>query len=129
MITKNGQVSQLTHLYDSFREILNIQNLRWSPDGEKIAFWLSDGNGNATLMVANANTGDVTNYCILNVFQNKFPIFVPAPIWSPDGKYLMVENRYSADNNNLLILDLLNNVAFPIAENANPVGWMVTPYH
>ncbi|HLO33242.1 MAG TPA: hypothetical protein VK249_29105 [Anaerolineales bacterium] len=127
IVENNGQFRQLTHLYDNFKLFLTIDSLSWSPDGEKIAFWLHDDQGNDTLMIADVATGEVTNYCILNVRQSHFPIYFPAPIWSPDGKYLIVENRYSADANKLLVVDLHNNTAFPIAENANPVGWMVAP--
>ena len=63
-----------------------------------------------------------------------FPIYLPAPIWSPDGNKLLVENRYAPDKNNstqnkskLLVVDLQGKIAFPLAENENPVGWMVAP--
>jgi hypothetical protein len=39
----------------------------------------------------------------------------------------MVENRYATDKNKLFVVDLLSKLAFPIAENANPIDWMVTP--
>ena len=126
VIEHNGHVSQLTHLYESFGRNFTIDSLSWSPDGEKIAFWLYDGQENhTTLMVADASTGQVTNYCVLNVTIDSFPVNVPTPIWSPDGKYLLVENRYAVDKSKLLVVDLLKNIAFPIAENANPLGWMV----
>jgi Tol biopolymer transport system component len=125
IVENDGQVRQLTHLYDTFGMILTIDSISWSPDGKKIAFWLHDGQGNLTLMVANSLTGEVKNYCILNATVTRFPIDVSAPIWSPDGKYLLVENRYTADKSKLLVVDLLNNIAFPIAEMQNAVGWML----
>jgi hypothetical protein len=64
------------------------------------------------------------NYCISNILDTSFTIGVSKPIWSPDGKYLMVENRYATDKNKVLIIDFSTNSAFPIAENASPVGWM-----
>ena len=127
IIEHNGEIRQLTHLYDSFGQVLTIDSLSWSPDGEKIAFWLHAGQGNSTLMVANSSTGDVINYCVLNVTSDSFSIYIPAPIWSPDGKQILVENRYTREKSNLLVVDLLSKIAFPIAENANPVGWMTTP--
>jgi len=128
VIERNGKVSQLTHLYESFGRIFTIDSLSWSPDDKRIAFWLYDSQENhTTLIVADSSTGEVVNYCILNVSLDAFPANLPAPIWSPDGKYLMVENRYEADKSKLLVVDLTNNIAFPIAENANPVGWMVAP--
>jgi hypothetical protein len=127
IVERDGQSRQLTHLYEAFGLSQNIANLSWSPDASKIAFWLPDGTGNKTLMVADVLTGNVTNYCILNVTNDHFPIYLPAPIWSPDGSQLLVENRYASDKSKLLIVDPLANIAFPIAENANPVGWMIKP--
>jgi Tol biopolymer transport system component len=127
VVEKDGQTRQLTHLYDNFGVVHPIHSIRWSPDGEKIAFWLYAEKGNVTLMVIDVGTGAVTNYCVSNVTTTNFSTDFSAPLWSPDGKYLLVENRYSADSSRLLVIDLLNKVAFPITENANPVGWMVSP--
>lgn len=124
ILEKDGQVKQLTHLYDAFRLPLTIDSLSWSPDGSKIAFWLHDKDGNTTLMVTDYGTGNTVNYCILNVLGASYPISISKPVWSPDGKYLMVENRYATDKNKVLIVDLFSHSAFPIAENASPVGWM-----
>lgn len=125
IVEKDGELRQLTHLHDRFGLVLTIDSLSWSPDGSKIAFWLHDEEANLTLMITDYKTGDTVNYCILNVPAASFPISVPAPIWSPDGKYLMVENRYATDKNKVLIVDIANSSAFTIAENASPVGWMI----
>jgi hypothetical protein len=125
ILENDGQIRQLTHLFENFGLPLSIDTISWSPDGSKIAFWLHDKEANTTLMVTDYETGKSVNYCITNNSGASFPISVSAPIWSPDGKYLMVENRYANDKNRVLIVELSTNSAFPIAENASPVGWMV----
>ena len=124
---QHGQSQQLTHLYENFGLISTIESLSWAPNGQNIAFWLNDKEGNLILMVADSITGKVVNYCILNVIADLFPMYLPAPIWSPDGGKLLVESRYAKDKSSLLIVDLDSNIAFPIAENQNPIGWMVKP--
>lgn len=111
-------------MFEDFGLPLPIDSISWSPNGSKIAFWLPDKEGNTTLMVTEYATGNTVNYCILNVLSAPYPIDVSKPIWSPDGKYLMVESRYTTDKNKVLIVDLATNSAFPIAENASPVGWI-----
>jgi Tol biopolymer transport system component len=125
IVEKDGQVRQLTHLFDAFGLPLTIDSLSWSPDGSQIAFWLHDTEANPTLMVADYESGNTVDYCVTNVWRTAFPVRVSQPIWSPDGKYLMVENRYASDKNRVLVVDLSNKSAFPIAENASPDGWMV----
>ena len=118
---------QLTHLFNTFGLALTIDSLSWSPDGDKIAFWLHDRKANSTLMVTDHAIGNTVNYCILNVAAASCPISFSAPFWSPDGKYLMIENRYATGKNKVLVVDPSNNSSFPIAENASPVGWMAAP--
>jgi Tol biopolymer transport system component len=97
--------------------------LSWSPDGEKIAFWASDGQ-NDWLAVVNTLTGGVENYCVSSVSSGIFSWFLPAPIWSSDGKLLMVENRYQDNASRLLVVDMDRKFAFPIANDVSPIGWM-----
>lgn len=126
----NWQFKQLTYLYKSFGQAFTIDSISWSPNGEKIAFWLADGS-RINLMIVDTLTGSAVNYCISsNLFL--FPITLPAPIWSPDGNKLLVEHRYIQDKNGpnqnksqLLIVDLQNKIAFPIAEDESRVGWML----
>jgi Tol biopolymer transport system component len=48
------------------------------------------------------------------------------PAWSPDGKQLLVENRYDETSSRALILDLATKNAYQIAENMHPAGWLAS---
>jgi hypothetical protein len=76
-------------------------------------------------MIADIFTGDVNNYCVENIFGGDFGYYSPTPIWSLDGNQLMVDSHYTTENTRLLIIDMQKNIAFPIAENVLPIGWMI----
>lgn len=130
IIDDDGQLSQLTHIGDSYKYV-GIRNLYWSPDGNHIAFslWskLSDDDVKtdahiATLAVADATTGKVTNTCIpigANYGGNL------DMVWSPNGKQLVVKDESVDNYNRLILVDIERGVAMQIAENMDPFGWMV----
>ena len=136
-IDKNGEVVQRTQL-SAIYDWVSVFDYSWSPDGNEIAFWFSAGNDEEIstydsreeyLGVINVESGAITNYCVPGDFSGqlgKGSIFIPYPLWSPDGKQLVVVNRYDEDNHNRVILvDLETEQAYQIAENAIPVGWLL----
>jgi hypothetical protein len=49
---------------------------------------------------------------------------VSAPLWSPDGKQIIVEHL-TDDSKYVVLVDITKNIAFQIAQNAYPGGWML----
>jgi hypothetical protein len=125
IIKLDGQVNQLTFLSEIFEQV-NILRFNWSPDGQKIAFWLMDTSANLPpheLAIVNINTREVTNYCISGVGSNP-------PIWSPDGHQLLVASRNPIPDDyspRVVLIDLVRGYAYQIAEGVVPAGWMVSP--
>ena len=127
VVTRDGQSKQMTHLSDYYGNTYSLYYLSWSPDDRYIAFWQKDvsaGNPEWRLLVLDTETEKVTSYCALgNSVSNIFR----GPIWSPDGKQLLIENQDTKGVNRAVIIDIEKNIAFPIADDARPVGWMVSP--
>jgi Tol biopolymer transport system component len=120
-----------------------MQAFSWSPDRQKIAIWLNitpeKRDSNMQLAVLELSTHQVTNYCIngsiaFNLSKES------APIWSPDGKQLLVVSDISnspltGDVSDLdvtytyvdIVVDITNNTAMQIGENFTPDGWMKIP--
>ena len=131
-ISRSGQAKQLSQLrsFYGFRDYY-VGDFNWSPDGRYIAFWLFTGvemPHDTMLAVLDTQTGMTTNYCIPGGFgtgDNSHSADF-APIWSPDGKQLLVISPDPSDSQNtvVVLVDLRRNLVSKIAENIEPVGWM-----
>jgi hypothetical protein len=143
-ITKDGVYQRLTYFGKHFKKA-KVGKLEWSPDGKKISFWLTLEPGpyklpagtyqDVRLAVLNTETLGITYYCLSGDsigFKNPPPsaeflgIDIPAPIWSPDGQQLVIENRYSPDASRLILLDIANGTAVEIGKDSAPLGWMIS---
>lgn len=113
-------------------------NLRWSPDGRFIAFWVAPltgpdpeaGVSDARLHVIDARTGDLRAYCGFTTAEH-----TPDPprlIWSPDSSHVAFGGNIPGDNRGYLLLALdietgifteLSEGIFPALGTADPIAW------
>lgn len=128
-MSSGGDLSRLTTLTKYFSEV-GISGYRWSPDGRYIAFWLYLGPGiypefnrivDAGLFLTLLDTHDksLTSYCL----SPRAPFI---PIWSPNGEQIAVSIQ-EGDGSITVIVDIQKRLAFKIAEDTIPSGWMVNP--
>jgi len=135
-VTRDGAVAQISHLNSDlaagsagrryFSDLFS-----WSPDGRYLAFWLESVQNSpiqATFALLDTLTGQVSDTCISAGFVESgaglYPLFLQ-PIWSPDGKYLVIEaNRQEDGNTQTVLIDLEGNFAAPLVENVLPIGWL-----
>jgi hypothetical protein len=137
-VNKEGEIQQLTKFSNQF-QASNLRTLSWSPDGEQIAFFINTEPGIGQenrieqFAILNTQTGEVSMYCLngdmygthaLGFIANEEQI--PAPIWSPDGTQLIIENRFKETESRLILLDLPSNSAYEVGQNMQPVGWMIS---
>jgi hypothetical protein len=141
-ITKAGEIQRMTYFAKHF-EKAKIGAMNWSPDGKKIAFWVTlepspykipqGAYQNARLTVLDTATLEMMYTCIpgdnIGVANGTSTTFflrdVPAPIWSPDGKQIVIENRYTDEASRLILLDIPSGTAVVIGKNMEPTGWML----
>jgi hypothetical protein len=128
-VSRDGEIKQLTHLADLYTEV-NFGRYAWSPDGRYVAFGvrlqpniypdlypMSKSTNAYRFAILDTVTQEVTNYCVPNT--------TPAePVWSPDSRQVVIEDNQSISENNVFVIDITQNIAVNLAENATPVGWM-----
>ncbi len=131
LVSYDGVISQITHLNPDFDEDKRTgfrylaEYYSWSPDSRHVAFWLSPfGTDRYTLATLDTASGQITDYCI--------PIYdrsVRYPVWSPDGKNLVVaaNSRLQELGNDVILVDLEKMTSFKVTSNNFPVGWLVSP--
>lgn len=123
-VDRDGQLEQLTNL-TSFAGIQE-DSQSWSPDGRYLAMflvaWQSDAQ-EARLAILDTNTLQITDYCFPIRFGNGF--FPVRPVWSPDGRQVLVADSSGIDHPRVILVDFNGNWAAQLAQDVEPVGWMV----
>jgi Tol biopolymer transport system component len=120
-MSRDGDIQRLTFLTTKY--IASEQNYVWSPNGGLIAFWLTVDNRTPQLAILDLSTGEVTNLCISG---GDYGVSSPAsPIWSSDGKNLVVSIPNKNKLSDIVLVDLKNFIAIKIGENVEAMGWLV----
>ena len=98
-------------------------------NGSRVAFWYTaneDIMRDLRLSVFDTKAQKTIDYCI----TNNGPAHMwhrndTAPIWSPDGDFLLVETpNVNVDNPNVVIVDLIQEYAAIVKTGYEPVGWI-----
>lgn len=122
ILDREGREVRRVSLPEGFG-FVNIKDMQWSPDGERLAFTVRLGATNkgvdsARLAVVDLKTGVVTNYCVLADY---------GLYWSRDGRFLAVNGSedYPPVSHTYLI-DLEEGWASLIEKGAaeRVVGWI-----
>jgi hypothetical protein len=131
-MSADGNIQRLTYLTNTY--VTYPSASAWSPDGRRIAFWLTIEDSQypgERLSVVDVSTGQVTNYCIAGYTDRKYGQS-SRPTWSPDGSFLAVtvpvlnDEGQWLDHWNVMIVDLINASAVQIAEDAYLMGWLIS---
>jgi hypothetical protein len=127
ILSRNGDVKR-TYFDSYYKDGLSFYKPSWSPDEKYIAVWESDYLGGDLndwkLSIIDATTNELTSYCISSD-RSGAPY---SPVWSPNGQQIVVASQsYPPKSSDpVYMIDIPNNLAVEITENANPVGWMIS---
>jgi hypothetical protein len=119
-----GRVEQLTHFGNYFTRA-EIGAANWSPDGQKLAFWLKTDPELCTgynLAILEMQTQQVIGTCVPGSDQGS----PPPPVWSLDSRYIAVIN-YGKNTSRAILVDTEKGSAYQIPgiDSAMPEGWLV----
>jgi Tol biopolymer transport system component len=123
-VSREGQVERLTHFADYF-QTAEIGAANWSPDGQKLAFWLGTDPGlcmGQNLAILDVQTHQVIDTCIPglpNVFQS--------PVWSLDSRFVAILSMEKDNSTRIILVDIEKGSAYQIPDivDGRPAGWLV----
>lgn len=138
LISRDGnEFQKITNVSSEF-DLATIPEYSWSPDGKQIAFWLNRDSlepelgTQSELAVLDITTKQVTRLCAEGISIaaiEPWSMNHPEPMWSPDGKYLMItqwDDPTSPQNYYVLVIDPVTGAVERISENTAPIGWMIS---
>jgi len=136
LISRDGnEFQKITNFSNEF-DLVYIPEYSWSPDGKQIVFWLNtestepEPGTQAELAILDIATRQVTRLCIQGISVaaiDPWTMNHPEPIWSPDGKYIMItqwDDPISPKKYSVLVIDTQTGAIEKVAENTAPIGWM-----
>jgi Tol biopolymer transport system component len=133
------QMTNFTQQYGQVRINGHAMNtLSWSPDGNKLAFWvvpilgtnIEQNLGDAIIHILDVPTGVIQSYCHFSTIEH-----TPNPprlVWSPDSTHLMFGGNVPADDKGYLLLALdiatgqfteLSDGIYPALGTADVLTW------
>jgi hypothetical protein len=123
LVSSDGDIKRLTFLTQN--ATVGEEGISLSPSNSKVAFWQNmnyksgDVNGIRQLAILDIKSGEITNLCLAG---GEFPY---PPIWSGDENFLLVTVSDTMKKvSDVILVDLKNEQAAIIAQNAVAVGWL-----
>jgi hypothetical protein len=139
LVSRDGHdFQQITDFGREF-DYVTISEYSWSPNGERIAFWFNQADvekkdgAQSELAILDIPSRQVTRLCIQGISTNAYEPWSmnnPEPIWSPDGKYILIsqwDDPANPKNYYVLAIDPVSGGVDKISKNTAPIGWMVKP--
>lgn len=123
-VSRDGQVEQMTRLEGNI--LVWPSSHSWSPDGRYIALFLNtlETYNQARLAVLDTVTLELTDYCLM-VSPEYGASFPQTPIWSPDGKQILVVDWYGELRSQVILIDMERSLVVQLAGDSEVVGWML----
>ena len=138
LISRDGNEFQRITNFSEELDFVSISESVWSPDSKQIAFWLNTEAGEqkagaqSELAILDVATMQVTRLCIQGISisaPKPWQMGHPEPIWSPDGKFIMItqwDDPAAPKKYYVLVIDTETGFIEKISENTAPVGWMAS---
>ncbi len=131
VVSREGRVERWTRFGEYFTDV-RIGAANWSPDGQKLAFWLETTPNLCPgehlefatyLAFLDVATKQVTNTCLPGLSYFAWP-----PIWSLDSRYVVVRD-VNVSPPQVYLVDYEQGRAYDLTKfvHGKPIGWLVSP--
>jgi hypothetical protein len=120
-ITRDGDVTEISG------PVLGVDYYSISPNNQYLAIWKkSYPQDQDSLSLLDIDTHQITNFCISAGFDPMHVYPLPVPIWSSDGRFLVIQANFREEDksSDLVLIDMEKKVAAKIGSNAAPIGWL-----
>jgi len=130
VMSASGELRRLTYLTIDHKFIQKLYT--WSPDGRFVSDYVYDplSLSPLELIVVDVASKAVTSYCASVKIPPDYKglRFWPSkPVWSPDGRYLVVTQIDSEFRYEVFLVELETGRAWKVAEDVSAMGWMTVP--
>jgi hypothetical protein len=122
-ISPSGAATRLTQFADEF-PVFSLGPFQWSPNGKTIAFLYRDTQlgGPNSLAILDPLTLTTVDLCIEADYGPN------SIVWSPSSRQLLVkQSNNGRENSKVVLVDLDEQYAAPIASGFEPIAWLISP--
>jgi len=121
LVSREGTLTFLTHFTSTFAA--EEQHITWSPDGTKVAFWLTGLEPAERVWIAVVDVGhdSATAYCLEGTEHDG------APVWSPDSDRLALTTMAPDWVSSISVLDLESGQVSALLTGLEAKLWLSAP--
>jgi hypothetical protein len=124
----DGQIRPLTQLSSQYSDV-SMPYYAWSPDGSKIALWISTDGENpyhVRLAILDVKTLQLRLTCTESIY---WPFSYGGIFWSPDGQYLLYGIAYHPGYHptQIMVMNAVEGWSVNVAQDQYVFGWIMGP--
>jgi hypothetical protein len=121
--TLDGEVELISYLPQEMTSFI-VTGLSWSPDDKFVAVVIYDvWKEMEKLILLDVATKKIIDLCV-DVDYRHWPFASDFPVWSPDGRQIIVEKQSKYGKNEVILIDISQMQAGILTSDQRVLGWI-----